>query len=421
MFRVIIFAVYLVETFALYPSSSDVILLNPNNFDSLVVNNDEVWIVQFFASWCGHCQQLVPEYQKAATALKGVVKVGAINADEHKDFGKRFDVRGFPTIKIFGKNKKKPEEFSGSRNAQGIVDSALNAARNQIYGKLGIKASQKGGSSSDVIELTDSNFDRLVLQSEDMWLVEFFAPWCGHCKNLAPQWAEAATSLKGKVKLGALDATINKMKAAEYRIEGFPTIKYFGLGKKSANSAVNYNGGRSASNIISWALERLSENLPPPEITQIVNEESFKEDCHDKPLCVISILPNILDCQSQCRNDYLNLLRKMGEKFKEKMWGWIWAEANSQPELENALDIGGFGYPTMVVLNTRKLKYSLLRGSFSEVGIKEFLRDLSYGRGNSVDLRGAKLPGIVDAIRWNGEDGVLPQEEDLDVDEKDEL
>ncbi|KAI4463830.1 protein disulfide-isomerase a6 [Holotrichia oblita] len=365
--------------------------------------------------------QLVPEYQKAATALKGVVKVGAINADEHKDFGKRFDVRGFPTIKIFGKNKKKPEEFSGSRNAQRIVDSALNAARNQIYGKLGVKASQKGGSSSDVIELTDSNFDRLVLQSEDMWLVEFFAPWCGHCKNLAPQWAEAATSLKGKVKLGALDATINKMKAAEYRIEGFPTIKYFGLGKKSANSAVNYNGGRSASNIISWALERLSENLPPPEITQIVNEESFKEDCHDKPLCVISILPNILDCQSQCRNDYLNLLRKMGEKFKEKMWGWIWAEANSQPELENALDIGGFGYPTMVVLNTRKLKYSLLRGSFSEVGIKEFLRDLSYGRGNSVDLRGAKLPGIVDTIRWDGKDGVLPQEEDLDVDEKDEL
>ncbi|KAI4463820.1 protein disulfide-isomerase a6 [Holotrichia oblita] len=421
MFRVIIFAVYLVETFALYPSSSDVILLNPNNFDSLVVNNDDVWIVEFFASWCGHCQQLVPEYQKAATALKGVVKVGAINADEHKDFGKRFDVRGFPTIKIFGKNKKKPEEFSGSRNAQGIVDSALNAARNQIYGKLGVKASQKGGSSSDVIELTDSNFDRLVLQSEDMWLVEFFAPWCGHCKNLAPQWAEAATSLKGKVKLGALDATINKMKAAEYRIEGFPTIKYFGLGKKSANSAVNYNGGRSASNIISWALERLSENLPPPEITQIVNEESFKEDCHDKPLCVISILPNILDCQSQCRNDYLNLLRKMGEKFKEKMWGWIWAEANSQPELENALDIGGFGYPTMVVLNTRKLKYSLLRGSFSEVGIKEFLRDLSYGRGNSVDLRGAKLPGIVDTIRWDGKDGVLPQEEDLDVDEKDEL
>jgi protein disulfide-isomerase A6 len=43
--------------------------------------------------------------------------------------------------------------------------------------------SGKGSSSEDdVIELTESNFKKLVMQSEDMWLVEFFAPWCGHCK-----------------------------------------------------------------------------------------------------------------------------------------------------------------------------------------------------------------------------------------------
>lgn len=55
---------------ALYPPNSNVIELTPSNFDKLVTNGDEVWVVEFFAPWCGHCQQLVPEYQKAANALK---------------------------------------------------------------------------------------------------------------------------------------------------------------------------------------------------------------------------------------------------------------------------------------------------------------------------------------------------------------
>ena len=56
-------------------------------------------------------------------------------------------------------------------------------------GGSGSKSS--GSDNKDVVELTDSNFESLVLNSDDMWLVEFFAPWCGHCKNLAPEWARA--------------------------------------------------------------------------------------------------------------------------------------------------------------------------------------------------------------------------------------
>lgn len=52
----------------------------------------------------------------------------------------------------------------------------------------------------------------------------------------------------------------------------------------------------------------------------------------------------------------------------------MWAEAGQQPSVEEALEIGGFGYPAMAVVNVKKMKYSLLRGSFSENGINEFLR-----------------------------------------------
>lgn len=66
------------------------------------------------------------------------------------------------------------------------------------------------GDPKDVIELTDSNFDSLVLNSEDMWLVEFYAPWCGHCKNLAPHWAQAASELKGKVRSSNIIDSVNQ-------------------------------------------------------------------------------------------------------------------------------------------------------------------------------------------------------------------
>lgn len=58
------------NSWALYPSRGNVVDLSPSNFDSQVIRGDEVWIVEFFAPWCGHCKNLVPEYTKAANALK---------------------------------------------------------------------------------------------------------------------------------------------------------------------------------------------------------------------------------------------------------------------------------------------------------------------------------------------------------------
>lgn len=51
-------------------------------------------------------------------------------------------------------------------------------------------------SSGDVVELTTANFDRLVMQSDNIWIVEFYAPWCGHCKSLVPEYTKAAQKLK---------------------------------------------------------------------------------------------------------------------------------------------------------------------------------------------------------------------------------
>lgn len=64
----------------------------------------------------------------------------------------------------------------------------------------GSKSSGSGGSRSnkdEVVVLDATNFDALVLKSKDIWMVEFYAPWCGHCKALEPEWKQAASNLKG--------------------------------------------------------------------------------------------------------------------------------------------------------------------------------------------------------------------------------
>ena len=308
---------YLHPSEALYNKNSGVVDLNPNNFDNRVKDSDGVWIVEFYAPWCGHCQQLAPEYQKAAKALKGIVNVGGIDCDQHKSLCGQYGIKGFPTIKVFGANKNKPDDYNGERNANGIVQVAQRTAQKIVADRLGGRSSGSGGGSGggskdDVIELTESNFKKLVLQSDDMWLVEFFAPWCGHCKNLKPHWDKAASELKGKVKLGAVDATVHQSLAQQYGVQGYPTIKYFPSGPKSGPE--EYDGGRTADSIVAWALDRHEENITPPEVVQAINQEVIAEQCEKKPLCVIAFLPHILDCQSKCRNDYLAMLLKLGEE-----------------------------------------------------------------------------------------------------------
>lgn len=58
--------------------------------------------------------------------------------------------------------------------------------------------------------LDETSFNALVMNSKDIWMVEFYAPWCGHCKSLEPEWKQAAQNLKGQVKVAKVDATENQ-------------------------------------------------------------------------------------------------------------------------------------------------------------------------------------------------------------------
>lgn len=91
--------------------------------------------------------------------------------------------------------------------------------------------------SEDVVVLTDANFDAEVLKSNVPVLVDFWAAWCGPCKQLAPVIDELAKEYKGKVKIGKLDTEENTSTPAKFGITAIPTIILFKNGQ-SVNKMV---------------------------------------------------------------------------------------------------------------------------------------------------------------------------------------
>eukprot|EP00958_Prasinococcus_capsulatus_P012568 scaffold1261_cov377-Prasinococcus_capsulatus_cf.AAC.5 len=95
----------------------------------------------------------------------------------------------------------------------------------------------------DVVVLTDSTFDDYIA-SHKFVLAEFYAPWCGHCKSLAPEYSAAAGVLKEgghDVTLAKIDATVESDLAKRFEIQGFPTLKWIVDGEAS-----DYGGPRDA-------------------------------------------------------------------------------------------------------------------------------------------------------------------------------
>jgi protein disulfide isomerase len=168
----------------------------------------------------------------------------------------------------------------------------------------------------DVIVLTDKTFDEKV-NDADIMLVEFYAPWCGHCKKLAPEYAVAATTLLKNdppIKLAKVDCTVETALASRFGIKGYPTLKVFRKG-----TPTDYSGPRDSKGIIAYM-----EKQAGPSAKPISSADQLKKLTSASDVVVVGFFPSK---SGNAYNNFLKTADSLRDHFK-------FAEVNDQAILD---------------------------------------------------------------------------------------
>lgn len=231
--------------------------LHEENFDA-IVEKGKVF-VKFYAPWCGHCQRLAPTWLDLAKAMEfnEEVTIAKIDCTEYRGICSTHDVKGYPTLLWF-ENGQKAGKYSGDRSLEDLKNYVNQMAGDKIQAKKAEQPRKEAQEDVPVLELTADGFGEEI--KSGVTFIDFYSPWCGHCKRLAPTWEQLGKKYQNKdgVKIAKVDCTAsdNKEFCNEQEIEGFPSLFIYKDGQKMSE----YNGNRELEDLADFVNKHLGHD-----------------------------------------------------------------------------------------------------------------------------------------------------------------
>jgi protein disulfide-isomerase A1 len=250
-----------IESFAKVSSTPLIGEVGPETYSGYMAAG--IPLAYIFAETQEERDELAKELKPLALKHKGEVNFATIDA---KAFGQHagnlnLEVGKFPAFAIQRTDKNQKYPFDQTKK---ITEKEIGAfVEDFVAGKVepSIKSEPiPEKNDGPVATVVAKNYEDLVINNDKDVLLEYYAPWCGHCKALAPKYEELGAMYSGDlaklVTIAKVDATANDVPD---EIQGFPTIKLFPAGKK--DSPIDYSGSRTIEDLAQFIKENGSHKV----------------------------------------------------------------------------------------------------------------------------------------------------------------
>lgn len=225
---------YDILAFAKESANSHVTTLGPQNFPA---SEKEPWLVDFFAPWCPPCRALLPELRKASKHLYGQLKFGTLDCTVHEGLCNRYNIQAYPTTVVF--NQSSIHEYEGHHSAEQILEFIEDLK------------------NPSVISFTPTTFNELVKERkrDEVWMVDFYSPWCQPCQLLMPEWKRMARTLTGLINVGSIDCQQYHSFCSQEDVRRYPEIRFYPKKSNKKDQYHSYSGwNRDAYSLRIWGL-----------------------------------------------------------------------------------------------------------------------------------------------------------------------